>query len=66
MRFNIGDTIRNKITQQEAPIVRIAETRRGMAYVVSVILSERWGGATKEVLWDESEVKRTGVGRVRS
>jgi hypothetical protein len=59
MRVTIGDTIRNKITQQEAQVVRIADTSRGMAYVVSIPMGGPWGDKTIETIWLESEVKKT-------
>jgi len=53
MRFTIEDAVRNRVTEQEAPVVRIADTSVGVVYVVSIPR----GDTTIEVLWRESEVK---------
>ena len=60
MRFAVGHRIRNKITGQEAQIVRIADTPRGMAYIVSISLGETWGDSPIETLWQESEIELQG------
>jgi hypothetical protein len=63
MRFNVGDTIRHKITKEDGRIVRIAETSLGSVYIVSVPPDQARCAAAREVLWRESEVKRVEVER---
>jgi hypothetical protein len=57
MRFNVGDTIRNRITQEVGKVVRLADK----AYVVLVTRGPPWHG-TKEALWRESEVTKVVEG----
>lgn len=57
MRFNVGDTIRNRISQEIGSIVRIADPSLGKAYIVRVD-SGPPSYATKEALWRESEVEQ--------
>jgi hypothetical protein len=58
MRFNLGDIVHNKITQEEGRIVRIADNRpEVVAYIVSVALDPQiWRTPTKEALWPESQI----------
>jgi hypothetical protein len=65
MKFKVGQTVQNKMTQQDGRVVRIAETALGSAYIVSITLDERWGKTNQEALWPEADVK-TEAGRVRS
>jgi hypothetical protein len=63
MRFKVGDVIHNKTTQEEGRIVRIANLAEdAVGYIVSVVLSPRWGDLEKEILWRESEVTNAGLG----
>jgi hypothetical protein len=60
MRFNIGEVVHNKITQEEGRIVRIADISPD---VVGVIVSLRldpqvWHAPTTEALWLESQVTK--------
>lgn len=57
MKFNVGQTIRHKITQQQGRVMRVADTSIGAVYVMLIALGERWGETTKEVIWRESEVR---------
>jgi hypothetical protein len=67
VRFNIGDTVRNKITHEEGRIVRIADLiKDGVAYIVSIVPYPNWSTSATEVLWRESEVTKPEVQRVLS
>jgi hypothetical protein len=66
MKFNVGQTIRNKRTQQDGCIVRVADTPLGNAYIVSITLDAGWGQTKKEALWTEADVKTTEAEQVRS
>ena len=66
MRFNVGDTIRHKITQEDGRIVRIADTTLGKVYIVSIVPDQAGSAISREVLWRESEVKRIEVERAHS
>jgi hypothetical protein len=60
MRFDIGDIVHNKITQEEGRVVRVADISPD---VVGVIVSLRldaqtWQTPTTEPLWLESQVTK--------
>ncbi len=57
MQFEVGDVVRNKTTQEEGRIVRIAELPGyGVCYIVSVTPNPVWGTEAKEAIWKRSEV----------
>jgi hypothetical protein len=59
MQFNVGDVIRNKNTQEEGRIVRIADLPGYHAcYIVSVASNPVWGTTAKEAIWKTSEVTK--------
>jgi hypothetical protein len=60
MRFNVGDIVHNKITQEEGRIVRTADWSPEMlGYIVSVALDPQiWHTPTTEALWPESQVTK--------
>jgi hypothetical protein len=67
MKFKVGDIVHKKMTQEVGCVVRVTDTKEGkVAYVVSVILDQRWGVKEKEALWIESQVTRTATERFRS
>ena len=57
VQFEVGDVVRNKTTQEEGRIVRIAELPGyGVCYIVSVTPNPVWGTEAKEAIWKRSEV----------
>jgi hypothetical protein len=61
MLFNVGDLVRNKTTQVEARIVRIADLPGyGVCYIVSITPNPALGATAREVIWRQSEVTRSG------
>jgi hypothetical protein len=60
MRFKVGDTIHNKVTQEEGRIVRVANATDDSpaGYVVLVAVSPLWRVAPIEALWPETQVKK--------
>jgi len=61
MRFQIGQIVCNRATQENGRIVRIADPSLGNAYIVEITLSHLWNEITKEALWLESQIKKTAV-----
>jgi hypothetical protein len=61
MLFNVGDLARNKITQEEARIARIADLPGyGVCYIVSITPNPGLGATAREVIWRQSEVTHSG------
>ncbi len=61
MLFNVGDLVRNKTTQVEARIVRIADLPGyGVCYIVSIAPNPALGATVREVIWRQSEVTGSG------
>jgi hypothetical protein len=58
MRFKVGDILRNTITNEEAPVARIADTDPdNIGYVVCLNPDSRWQLPARESLWPERQVK---------
>ncbi len=57
MKFEVGDIVHNKTTQEEGRIVRIADLPDyGLCYIVSIVPNSIWGATAKEAIWKRSEV----------
>ena len=51
MLSNIGELVRNKTTEEEGRIVRLADLPDyGVCYIVS-ITAPAWGATPREVIW---------------
>lgn len=60
MRFKVGEIVHNKITQEDARIMRIADlSGHVFCYVVSVAPIPALGAPLREVIWRRSEVTRS-------
>jgi hypothetical protein len=59
MRFKVGDTLRNRISQEEGRIVRIAHLPSyDYCYVVSLAPDPVWGTTVREAIWQRTDVTR--------
>jgi hypothetical protein len=62
VRFTVEDIVRNKVTQEDGRVVRIAENLAdyGFCYIVSLTPNPAFGMAAREAVWRQSEVTRLG------